>query len=178
MPHPVHSPVQQAAAAIVSLINTSPRSPRQDEIEAVIARVGSVNPAAMSPGHAEHHREWRRLVDEHVRGWPPFACDTSRTAEESEADDAQMTAHLQKMDDLALQVFDAPARTWGDVLLFAEVCLWVHHGGIDAESPQGRAQLHEMGFANCGDMVDKALTALLEAIFTVAGVGQFAEVQS
>ena len=36
----VPNPTQQAAAAIVALINSSPRSPRQDEIEAILARIG------------------------------------------------------------------------------------------------------------------------------------------
>ena len=171
----IPSPIKEAAAAIVALIHSSPRSPRVEEIEAVIARVGSISPAAMSPTHAAHYAEWRRLIEEHTRAWPPFTSDGGKSEEASEAADARMSAHLGTMDDLALRVFAVPARTWGDVLLFAEVCLWVHHAGIDAEAPQGRAQLHEMGFANCGDATDKALTALLEAVFTVAGIGQFAE---
>lgn len=44
MPHPIPSPVQEAAAEIVRLINSSPRSPRVEEIEGVIAKAVSSGP--------------------------------------------------------------------------------------------------------------------------------------
>jgi hypothetical protein len=41
MSQALSSPHQEAAAAIVALINSSPRSPRQDEIEAILGRIGA-----------------------------------------------------------------------------------------------------------------------------------------
>ena len=43
------SHVSQAAAEIVALINVSPRSPRQDEIEAIIAKAMAPQPVANAP---------------------------------------------------------------------------------------------------------------------------------
>ena len=57
---------EQAAAAIVKLINTRPDSPRHDEIEAVIARVagGPALPAVMafSEQQAQMHEAIQHLV--------------------------------------------------------------------------------------------------------------------
>ena len=41
MSHPINLSAPEAAAQIVALINASPRSPRQDEIEAIIVRIGT-----------------------------------------------------------------------------------------------------------------------------------------
>ena len=43
------NPIQEAAAQIVALIHSSPRSPRQDEIEAIIAGVGATAPEEAPP---------------------------------------------------------------------------------------------------------------------------------
>jgi hypothetical protein len=62
---------QQAAAEIVGLINSSPRSPRREEIEAILARVAVVGePARQRSALAEEyiklHNWWAEpLVDEH-----------------------------------------------------------------------------------------------------------------
>ena len=41
--------VQHAAEAIVALINSSPRSPRQEEIEAIIAKVAPSGATSITP---------------------------------------------------------------------------------------------------------------------------------
>lgn len=46
--NPKPSSAREATAAIVALINSSPRSPRQDEIEAILARIGAA-PATDAP---------------------------------------------------------------------------------------------------------------------------------
>ena len=64
-----HLTTQQAAAAIVDLINRSPRSPRPDEIEAIVARVTPEPPARRRGSEAQNyvrmHKWWGDpLVDE------------------------------------------------------------------------------------------------------------------
>lgn len=57
-----HLTTQQAAAEIVGLINASPRSPRQDEIEAIIRRVQTRQDASKAPaGRSAQAEEYMRL---------------------------------------------------------------------------------------------------------------------
>jgi hypothetical protein len=287
MPGAIPNPMQEAAAAIVALINSSPRSPRQEEIEAILARVGTaptrearpisdlririrkaiaqaeaalhvvgelpagpkfelaqadlntwedeiaaleddipnpprsyddllaraevarhggdvvdgklmeaenqedvfVGPAArlveavlqyrgaqpgaasMSPAHAAHYREWRCLVDHHMREFEN-PNEEGMSKAEIEAEEARMAAHMEIMESFAHQVFAVPARTWGDVLLLAEICLWFHAPGTDPEAPTASSDLQD-SFSCDGEMPDTALAKLLEAVFSVARVGQF-----
>jgi hypothetical protein len=290
MPLPIPSPIQEAAAAIVALINSSPRSPRQDEIEAIIARdvieaiiarIGSVpaqaapisdlrirlrkamakadaaldascklldgpefataeaelstwndeiaameseipNPPrcfedlvaraeiarhggdvvdgklmeaedeedvflgpaarlieavlkyrgadrlAMSPAHATHHREWRALIDQHRMQFG--SVDEAMPPEAAKAEEKRLADHLDMIDELAARIFTEPARTWGDVLLYAQACFWAHWSGVDPEGAAAPAQL-AAGPMSHGAAPDKALAKLLLAIFSVAGVG-------
>lgn len=171
---PQNLSIQQAANAIVALVNSSPRSPWPSEIEAIVARIGSPGPAAMSPVHAEHYREWRNLIAAHMRkfGKPDH---TGMTEAEMEADDARMSAHMRIVDALTARIFAVPARTWGDVMLYAQACFWQYWAGFDPEGPEAQSQLE--GGPHSDDH-GKALVKLIEAIFTVAGIGQFAEVRS
>jgi hypothetical protein len=67
---------------------------------------------AMSPAHAEHYLEWRRLLAEHVREFENVD-ETGMTPEEIEADEARMGSHMGVIDLLIERIFDVPARTWG-----------------------------------------------------------------
>jgi hypothetical protein len=143
-------------------------------IEAVLQFGGAAPMTAMSPAHAAHYQEWRRLIDTHVRefGTPDHAV---MTAGEIEEEEARMGEHLDRINKLTKKILKVSAQTWADIRLFAELCFW-HSWSIDAEAPDARAQL-QCAPASIGELPDLALSKLLGAIFTVAGVGQFAEVE-
>ena len=167
------STVREAAAAIVQLINASPRSPRQEEIEAILSRIGTATPSGappMSPAHAEHMREWRTLIDEHMREFENVD-EAGMTPAEIDADDARMSAHIEVVDALQARIFAVPARTWGDVALYAQAACWEYWSGMDAEGPDARRWLDDGPQCDHDDSI--ALAKLLEAIFTVAGLGGF-----
>ena len=145
-------------------------------IEAVLQFPGATSMTGMSPAHAANYGEWRDLIDQHMREFEDHD-ETGMTPAEIEAEEARMNAHLETIDALALRAFAMPARTWGDVVLLAQVCLWCHAPGADPEAPGGSSDLKD-SFSCLGEMPDLALAKLLEAIFTVAGVGEFAEVRS
>jgi len=169
---PQNLTVQQAAVAIVRLINSTPRTPWPSEIEAMVARVVSSDPAAMSPAHAEHYQEWRRLIDHHMRvfGDPD---EDGKTMAEIDAEQARMSAHMQIIDALKARIFAVPARTWGDVMLYARACCWEYWAAIDPEGPDARRWLDDGPQCDHDDAI--ALAKLLEAIFSVAGIGRFGE---
>jgi len=119
--------VSTAAAAIIRLINSSPRSPRQDEIEAVLAKamapqpMASPTPSAMPPLSPEH-LQYREAIAEIARNEkaPPGLSD-----EESDAFHGRLAE--QEMA-LARKIWATPAKTLADVLLRAEVALHNENG--------------------------------------------------
>lgn len=165
--------VQQAATEIVALVNSSPRTPWPEEIAAIIAKAvpGAAPMPPMSPAHAAHYAEWRRLIDEHMREFGPGSQD-GMTVAEAEADDARMSAHSKVIDALKARILSVPAKTWGDVVLYAQACSWEYWCGADPEGPDMRRWLEDGPQCDHDESVD--LAKLLEAIFTVAGVGVFA----
>jgi hypothetical protein len=129
-------------------------------------------PPPMSPAHAAHYRELRRLIDEHMREFENRD-QTGMTMAESDADDARMSAHTSVIDALVERIFAVPARTWGDVMLYAQACSWEYWAGADPEGPSMRRWLDDGPQCDHDDSI--ALAKLLEATFSVAGIGQFAE---
>jgi hypothetical protein len=99
IPTPESLSVPQAAAAIVALINASPRSPRPEEIEAIIARADTapVQEAAMSSAHVALHAEWGTLVEAHVREFEGDRED-GMTKAEIEAIEARVAESLEVID--------------------------------------------------------------------------------
>jgi hypothetical protein len=158
--------VQQAAAEIVALINSRPGTPREAEIAAIIGRIGTDAAAAMSPAHAALYREWRDLIETHVR---EFGGDDPPSEAEVEALEARMAEHMDVIFALTDRIHDTPARTWGDVLLFAEVCFWANWPGTDPEGAEAQAEM-DAGCHSMGGLCDFSLVKLIEAIFTVAGI--------
>jgi hypothetical protein len=168
---PQNLTVQQAATAISRLINSNPRTPWLGEIEAIVARVGSPDAAAMSPPHAALYQEWRDLIDKHIRDFEN-PDEAGMTPAEIEADEARMSASIDTIDALKASIFAVPARTWSDVMLYAQAACWEYWAGIDPEGREMRSGLDDGPQSDHADSV--ALAKLLEAIFTVAGVGHFA----
>jgi hypothetical protein len=130
------------------------------------------NASAMSPAHAAHYREWRHLIEQHMREFERDN-EVSMTKAEIEANEKRVGAHMGVISDLVLRIFAVPARTWGDVMLYAQAFAWQYWPGVDPEA-EARSQM-EGGPMN--EIEDDDLARLLSAIFTAAGVGQFAEVR-
>lgn len=142
-------------------------------IEAVLQFPRTTSMTAMSPAHAAYYREWRGLIDQHMLEFEN-ADETGMTKAEINAEEDRLAAHMGTIDALARRTFAVPARTWGDVVLLAEVCLWCHAPGTTPDAPAGSSDLQD-SFSCLGELPDLASAKLLEAIFVVAGVGQFAE---
>jgi hypothetical protein len=144
-------------------------------VEAVLQFRGAPGAASMSPAHAAHYREWRRLVDQHMREFSEFASGDESGVPKAEiaAEEARFAAHTEVVDTLARRILAIPARTWGDVLPLAEVCYWAHWNA-DPEGLNAPAEL-TAGPQSEGGICDEALITLLQAIFTVAGMSIGAE---
>jgi hypothetical protein len=139
-------------------------------VEAVL-QLGGAGPAAMSPTHAAHYQEWRALIEEHARRFPSGEED-GKTPAEIKAEEARMSEHMEAISRLACRIIhEEPVRTWGDVALRAQIFFWIYWPGIDPEAAEAPAQI-AAGPMSVVEGHDIAM--LLEAIFSVAGVGQFA----
>jgi hypothetical protein len=77
-----------------------------------------------------------------------------------------MSAHMEKIDALADRILAMPARTWGDVMLYAQVLFWKNWPGIDPEGADALPQMRA-GPMSQGEEIDRALARLLEAIFVL-----------
>ena len=161
--------IQQAAPEIVALINSKPSSPSEAEIAEILGRIGT--PAVpMSPAHAAHYREWRRLIEEHVREFSGPEPETE-TAAERKAEEERLAAHLKTIDTLAYRILATPARTWGDVVLYAEVAHWEQWLGADPERQEAQ-RWRDSGLVSVGGLCDQSLIKLIEAILSIAVIGR------
>jgi hypothetical protein len=121
----------------------------------------------MSPEHAEHYREWRHLIEEHVREF--YGPEPDADAE-IKAEEARLAEHIRMVDDLA-RILATPAQTWGDVLLYAQVCSWANCAGTDPEGPDA-AEAMASGLNSQGRLCDLSLVKLIEAVSSVGGIGR------
>src|SRR5262245_31959936 len=119
------TPVQKAAAAIVALINASPRSPRQEEIEAIIAKVASAEPSASPVALSPEHRKYRELLAEIAKFEEPGYAD-------GEEGDAAFAAQEEEEMALERQIWSKPAETLADVLLRGEIALYNENGIMES----------------------------------------------
>ena len=95
---------QQAAADILALINSRPRTPRKEEIAAIIAKTAETTAA---PERFEHENlpEWCRVLD----AW----LDTDF----AQMTDRQMEALCAPVVAVSNRIWVKPARTFADVVM-------------------------------------------------------------
>jgi hypothetical protein len=117
------STTQEAAAAIVALINKSPRSPRPEEIEAIIAKLATGAQAA--PTLSLVHLRYRELLAE-LRTYEEPGVS------EGEEGDAAFAAFQEKVIAFEREIWAKPAETLADVLLLGEIALHNENGLMDA----------------------------------------------
>jgi hypothetical protein len=60
------------------------------------------------------------------------------TKAEIEAEEARMGEHMEVINAFSTSIFEVPARTWGDVMLYAQVCFWRHWAGVDPEGDEAQ----------------------------------------
>jgi hypothetical protein len=153
--------IQQAAAEIVQLINMRPTSPRQDEIEAIVARAsGPALPATLS----EVQTQLREAIQEYVA--TEKVLDEANRARLDEKDPQQHRAiqvrfevALDRVGELADQL-PAPARSITDVVLLAGV-VYCHDDKNDDGSLRNLDH-------DCPD--ERARARLVEAVLEYAGI--------
>jgi hypothetical protein len=157
--NPLSLTTQQAAAQIVALINSRPHSPRPEEIEAIVARAASSSGVAplVSPMAADW---WRAIRDErdtfarHQQEYKALrASGLDLTEEDAKRSDAEAKAILARTEEATVAVWQAGAKTWADIVLFAELarywmwdpedpildkdfeaCLEIHDTSLDTQS--------------------------------------------
>jgi hypothetical protein len=138
-------------------------------IEAVLHfRDPSPQGTAMSPEHAALYREWRGLIEEHMRrfGEAYDAEVEAAQGEQQKSLEDRLAADMQVIYDHMYRILETPPRTWGDVLLYAEVAYWAQSPGWDPEGP------NPVALSSTGGICDESEEKLIEAIFSVAGIGR------
>ena len=157
MKNPSRNPAaEQAAAAIVALINKRPGSPTAGEIEAVIAKclqpaptIGVIDFVRL-PALSAEHLAYRNLIAEIGR----FDADDERDAEESEA---TLTRLMEQASEMERECWAEPAQTWADVLLRGEIALY-NENGVMASLDDPKAYYD-----------DRANAQLIKAVVSVLG---------
>jgi hypothetical protein len=109
------SSVKEATAEIVALINASPRSPRVEEIEAIIAKCGTTGTSPVGFGLSPHAAEFLR-ADESFR-MVLAATDSLPSDPNHAADEARQEAANKEVSAVARRIWAQP----GDVLACAYV---------------------------------------------------------
>lgn len=141
------SSIHEAAAQIVALINSSPRSPTQEEIEAIVAR------ALSPPQQAE--------PDPRLAAWRKRVADYQAAGAKGDRDDAAMDALLRDLDAHARAIWATPARTFADVLLRVELAKeW--NSPVDIRDPEYPLCILQKGDGASID--DLALAHVVQAI--------------
>jgi hypothetical protein len=108
--------ITEAAAAIVALINASPRSPRQEEIEAIIAKHATSAAAPATPMVAEIRDTVARLDEAFaVLGKVRPTDKASEEAAQARVDELQ-----DRLEELGNQIPDPP-ETLADLMAWAEI---------------------------------------------------------
>jgi hypothetical protein len=139
----------QAAAAIAELINARPTGPRQDEIEAIIARAVVPTTAALSGNQAALVAAVRECVAaQKATALGPVPCP-----EKEEAAIERYSRALDRVGELA-QKLPTPARSITDVILRAQVAY--AYAADDGLEPR--------------DEVEKTAHRLIEAVHQFAGI--------
>lgn len=175
--------VQQAAVEILTLINTSPRTPWANDIEAIVSRAIGGQAAAQSTQGGPIASMRQRWWDLSVSTYQAMNAESVlRDARVPETDPRfQEIARLHRdcssaLDSCLETIFKTPAQTPADVLLLADVLfeqLWtgatLTMGGMPVDdTPRTAEQCLDTGPDNCGDGVEAATVALMRGIRDVA----------
>ena len=147
-----HKPVHDAAATIVALINASPRSPRIEEIEAIIARAIGTPAAIAEPD--PRLIAWRKRVADY------------EAAGAKQGDDPTMDAILNALEKHARALWATPVQTFADVLLRAEIAReWNRPGSVgDPDYPACEIQT-----GDAASIDDLALAHVVQAVLNLGG---------
>lgn len=159
----------QAAAEIVALMNATPRTPRPDQIEAIVARA-----VDHSGGHRTHALEgewdalfeewratWQRVDDVDANGQPT---PETETAEEA----AQVVAG--RLDALAVRIMATPEPTLEYARLMVRVSYFVLWSG-DWYSSDRDSQLADGPAHHVEGLCAAALAALMAATWAINPMG-------
>ena len=137
-------PAARAASQIIALINSRPVSPRQDEIEAIIAKalVGEI-------AQLGHHRFMRRSSASRTEYCEAFEIDDDPRVQERQAELSALGAQSPR-----------PPRSFDDVIARAEIA----NLGADRERDDERIMVpHD-------DCFEGPAVRLVEAVLQFAGV--------
>jgi len=142
-------------------------------VNAILCAPGLPPATSMSAAHAAHHREWRGLIETHMREFEPGRHVDGGYTEAVKAEEERMGAHMVLIDTVADKILAEPVQTWGDLLSCAEVAFWYQWPGVNPHGSDARGQM-DAGPMNGGKATDDAVTKVLKGIFSLAGIGQFA----
>lgn len=157
--------VPEAAAAIVTLINSRAASPRPDEIEAIIARAAV--PAMLgevSPAMAAAFAEW-----EAVRA-PYEAAGNKYGRTNDEADDLEAQRWADVFGEKSEALLALGARSFADLrLLVPVVAYW--NSPMSVDSPDYPHCAFEIGGEDEGDgLEDKSRAYFIRAVMDLLGM--------
>jgi hypothetical protein len=149
-------PVQEAAAEIVRLINASPRSPRQEEIEAILAKAVPSGTAPATPLLTKIRKTAARLDEAFdalgkVKPGDPVEAGAQARIDQLEGD----------LEDLEGQIPN-PSQSLADLLAWAEIA----RAGADIRKDGTMAETTER------DVFTRPAARLIEAVL------QFAKLQA
>jgi hypothetical protein len=174
--HSQHTnPADQAADAIVALINSRPASPTKAKIAAVIAdTMGSSVVSRDVAGRVEiRGREFRGLIEHALREqWHKIVAELEaayevsgelvETTPEGAAAWAITQAAIARYNAFSERLWAVPPAH-ADIGLLAQVLYHQCHNGSTLTASDADEQM-EQGPASCGGSIDKAQAALLKAI--------------
>jgi hypothetical protein len=162
--------IQQAAAEIVALINSSPHSPRQDEIEAIIAK--SISPSLHLREEPTLARKYRELMESAAEANDRAFVDTDGACETDlvplfgggwvrKADVDESDGRFKEASRLAEAVWSTPPRSIEDIYTRAEIARYWHQGEetwLEGQKPEA-----------CDDWGDQAVGELIHAVLSFGG---------
>jgi hypothetical protein len=156
----VSAPIAAAASQIAALINSRLVSPRQDEIEAILAKAIAADTVSPDGSSISPRRDaWRTLIAEHDAAY----CVSGNLPAEDPREEAAQAASLaadDRLEALHEELWATPARNSADIRLLGEICFRKLWPGHDLTAANSDAKLEEV--PHCYEC--KALGALLRAV--------------
>jgi hypothetical protein len=122
-----------AAAEIVALVNARPRTPRPEQIEAIVAKAITLRGSEARYRPYPLEAKWNALIREWEAAWQRVAdaqdAAKGEPAPQVEAAVAQCVARLEEeIDALVKRIMDAPEPTLDYARLMVRVCYYVMWG--------------------------------------------------